>query len=257
MTLTRLYNQSPIAFDEVFNLARQWGRELSPYLADTSLEINDAINNGKNVLLEGAQGTLLDIDHGTYPYVTSSSPVSAGGCLGLGISPKSIDRVIAIVKSYSTRAGEGPMPTEDHAEIGNHLRDKGGEYGTTNGIARRCGWLDMVALNYSMIINGTEAIVLTKLDVLTGLDKIKFCTAYEIEGNLYRNFRSEADFLSEVKPIFEEIPGWSEDISECRKFEELPLAAQNYVHTIEKYCRAPVMFIGVGPARHQVIDIGL
>ncbi|MCL1941659.1 MAG: adenylosuccinate synthase [Synergistaceae bacterium] len=257
MTLTRLYNQSPIAFDEVFNMARQWGRELSPYLADTSYEISEAVGNGKNILLEGAQGTLLDIDHGTYPYVTSSSPVSAGGCLGLGIPPKSIDRVLAVVKSYSTRVGEGPMPTEDDGETGKYLREKGGEYGATTGRPRRCGWMDMVALSYSMRINGTEAVILTKLDVLTGLDVIKFCTAYEVEGSLYHNFRSEVEFLSEVKPIYEDIPGWTENISECRKFEELPSAAQNYVRIIEEHCKVPVVFIGVGPQRHQSIDMGL
>lgn len=257
MKLTRLYNQSPIAFDEVFNLTRQWGKELSPYLADTSFEINEAIINGKNVLLEGAQGTLLDIDHGAYPYVTSSSPVAAGGCLGLGIAPKSIDRVLAVVKAYSTRAGEGPMPTEDDSETGSYLRDKGEEYGATTGRPRRCGWLDMVALRYSIRLNGAEAILFTKLDVLTGLDKIKFCTAYEVEGNLYHNFISEVDFLSEAKPIYEEVPGWTEDISECRKFEDLPKAAQNYLRILEEHCKIPFMFIGVGPKRHQSIDMGL
>ena len=255
--LTRLYNQLPIAFSEIFDLARQWGREISPYLADTSLVIHEAVSNGKNVLLEGSQGTLLDIDHGTYPYVTSSSPVAAGCCVGLGIAPKNIDRVLAVVKSYTTRAGEGPMPTEDNGETGEHLRDKGGEYEIGTDKPRRCGWIDMIALSYSMRINGAEAMILTKLDVLTGLDKIKICTAYEVEGNLYHNFISELDFLSEVKPVYEEVPGWTEDISECRRFEELPAAAQNYVRIIEERCKAPVVFIGVGPQRHQSIDMGL
>ena len=257
MTLKRLYDKSPIAFDEVFNLACQWGRELSPYLADTSLEINDAVNNGKNVLIEGAQGTLLDIDNGTYPYVTSSSPVSAGACLGLGIAPNNIDRVLVVVKSYSTRAGEGPMPTEDDGEIGNYLRDKGGEYDVAAGRPRRCGWIDIVALNYALRINGAQSIILTKLDVLTGLDKIKFCTAYEVEDNIYHNFISEADFLSEVKPIYEEVPGWTENISECRKFDELPKAAQGFLRIIEERCKTPILLVGVGPQRHQLIDMGL
>jgi len=257
MMLTRLYNESPIAFSEVFNLARQWGRELSPYLADTGSQINDAINNGKNVLLESTQGTLLDIDHGTYPYVTSSSPVSAGGCIGLGIAPTCIDGVLTVVKSYSTRAGEGPMPTEDNGEVGKHLRDIGGEYDTVTSKSRRCGWLDLVALCYSIRVNGAKAIILTKLDVLTGLDKIKYCVAYEVEGNLYHDFRSEVGFLSEAKPVFEEIPGWSEDISGCSKYEELPSAAQNYLHIIEERCKIPITFVGVGPKRHQLIDIKL
>jgi adenylosuccinate synthase len=257
MILTRLYNESPIAFSEVFDSARHWGRELAPYIADTGMEIYEAIKNGKNVLLEGAQGTLLDIEHGTYPYVASSSPTSAGGCIGLGIAPKNIDRALAVVKSYSTRVGEGPLPTEDIGETGKYLREKGGEYGASTGRPRRCGWIDMVALRYSMRINGAEAIILTKLDVLSGLDRIKYCTAYEIENNVYHDFRSELDFLLEAKPIFEEIPGWSEDISKCRKFEELPLAAQNYVHIVEEHCEAPVIFIGVGPQRRQLIDLGL
>ena len=256
MILTRLYNESPIAFSEVFDSARHWGRELAPYIADTALEINEAINNGKSVLLEGAQGTLLDIDHGTYPYVTSSSPISAGGCIGMGIAPKSIDRVLAVVKSYSTRLGEGPMPTEVNGGIGKYLREKGGEYGSTTGRPRRCGWIDMVALSYSMKINGADAIIITKLDVLTGIDKIKYCTAYEVDDNLYHSFRSEFDFLFEAKPIYEEIPGWSEDISECRRFEELPLPAQNYIRIVEEHCKVPVIFIGVGPQRHQLIDLG-
>ncbi|MCL2146962.1 MAG: adenylosuccinate synthase [Synergistaceae bacterium] len=256
MVLTRLYNESPIAFSEVFDITRQWGRELSPYIADTSSEINYAIDNGKNVLLEGTQGTLLDIDHGTYPYVSNSSLTSAGGCVGLGIAPQSIDRVLAVVKSYSTRIGDGPMPTEDSGEIGEFLREKGGEY-TTTGSPRRCGWIDMVALKYAMMVNGANAIILTKLDVLTGLNKIKFCTAYEIENDLFHSYRNELFFLSEAKPIFEEIPGWQEDISECRKFEELPPAAQGYLRIIEKHCKVPVVFVGVGPQRHQIIDLGI
>ena len=256
MVLTRLYNEAPIAFSEVFDLTRQWGRELSPYIADTSSEINCAINNGKNVLLEGTQGTLLDIDHGTYPHVSNSSHISAGGCVGLGIAPQSIDRVLAIVKSYSTRVGDGPMPTEDNDEIGEFLREKGGEY-TTTGNPRRCGWIDMVALNHSMMVSGADAILLTKLDVLTGLNKIKICTAYEIEDDLYHSFRNGLFFFSDAKPVFEEIPGWQEDISECRKLEELPIAAQDYLHIIEKHCRVPVIFVGVGPERHQTIDLGL
>ena len=256
MILTRLYNESPIAFSEVFDQTRQWGRELSPYIADTSSEINSAINNGKNVLLEGTQGTLLDINHGTYPYVSCSSLISAGGCIGLGIAPKNIDRVLAVVKSYSTRIGIGPMPTEDNGEIGEYLRVKGGEY-TITGSPRRCGWIDIVALKYSMMINGADAIILTKLDVLTGLNKIKICTAYETEDDLFHGFRNELFFFSEAKPIFEEIPGWLEDISECRKFEELPLAAQDYLRIIEKHCEVPVIFVGVGPERHQIIDMGL
>lgn len=254
--ITRLYNKPPIAFDEVYELMRNWGKALAPYLADTSLEIQDAISAGKNILLEGAQGTLLDIDHGTYPYVTSSSPISAGGCLGLGIAPTKLTKVIAVVKSYSTRGGDGPMPTEDGEQVGEYLSQKGVEF-ATSGIPRRCGWLDMVALKYAVDINGVNTIALTKLDILSGMDKIKICKAYEVDGEILDRFRGSVDFLNKVVPVYEEVSGWSEDISECREFEDLPEAAQNYVKTIEDFCRVPVSFVGVGAQRHQNIDRGL
>ncbi len=253
LQLSRIYNEEPVAFDEIFQQAIEWGKVLSPYVADASLVLHEAMESGKSILLEGAQGTLLDVDHGTYPFVTSSNPVSAGACVGVGVAPTDVSRVIGVVKAYCTRVGAGPFPTEDEGEVGQYLREKGGEFGATTGRPRRCGWLDLVALKFSARLNGMGAIALTKLDVLTGFDEISICTAYRIDGKEEKNFNSNVDFLNKVEPVYKLMRGWKEDISECRSFEDLPEAAKEYVRYIENETGVPVCLIGVGPGREETI----
>jgi adenylosuccinate synthase len=255
--LTKLYNENPLPLNEVFTPALEWGKALAPYVGDATGLLQESVREGKHVLLEGAQATLLDIDHGTYPYVTSSSTSAAGGLTGTGLPVSCIDRVIAVVKAYTTRVGEGPMPTEDKGEAGESLRAKGGEFGATTGRPRRCGWLDLVGVRYSLLLNGVAAIALTKLDVLTGMNEIKVCTAYDLNGTKTDVFNASAHILEECRPVYETLPGWSEDISGCAAFEDLPEAAQNYVRYIEERAGAPISLIGVGPDRNQTIDRGL
>lgn len=257
LLLSRVYDESPLSFDDLYDKALTWGKALAPYVGDASLIVDEALGEGKSVLLEGAQGTLLDADHGTYPFVTSSHPTAAGGCLGVGIGPTRIDRVIGIVKAYCTRVGDGPFPTEDQGEKGAYLREKGCEFGATTGRPRRCGWLDMVALRYAVRVNGITAIALTKLDVLDGLSEISVCTAYEIDGKKERHFTNNSDKLIEARPVYETLPGWSESLDACRTFDSLPQAAQDYVTYIEKTTGVPVILIGVGPKREQTILRGL
>ena len=254
--LTKLYGEKPLPVDEVYEPAREWGKVLAPYVEDTTPLLRESLEKGKHILLEGVQGALLDIDHGTYPYVINSSTVATGGFSGTGLPVTCVDRIIAVVKAYTTRAGDGPMPTEDKGEGGELLRSKGGEYGSFTGRPRRCGWLDIVALRYSTRLNGCTAIALMKLDVFTGMDKIQVCVAYDLNGTKTERFSSLSD-LAECRPVFESLPGWHEDISGCTTFESLPEAAQNYVRYIEERTDAPVKLIGVGPARNQTINRGL
>lgn len=255
--LSKLYGENPIAIDEVFEPALAWGKALAPYVEDAGALLRQSVTEGKRILLEGAQGTLLDIDHGTYPYVTSSTTAASGSLTGSGLPPTCIDRVISVVKAYTTRVGEGPMPTEDRGETGEKLRENGGEYGATTGRPRRCGWLDMPALVYSMKLNGAGTIALTKLDVLTGMGDINVCTAYERDGKRLEGFTSDLETLQDCSPVYESLPGWDEDITACRTFESLPEAAQNYVRFIEQRTGVPVGLIGVGPGREETIDRGI
>ena len=255
--LTRLYNEKPIPFDEVYEPAREWGKALAPYVGDVVRLLREAVDEGRHVLLEGAQAVLLDIDHGTYPYVTSSSTSAAGAFTGTGLAPRDLTRVIAVVKAYTTRVGEGPMPTEEPGEIGERLRNTGEEFGATTGRPRRCGWLDMVGLQYSMALNGVDVIALTKLDVLSGMPEIKVCAGYEYDGKRLEGFPASPHVLDEVVPIYETLPGWQGDISGCTSFDSLPREAQGYVEYIEKGLGVPVKLIGVGQERSQTIDRGL
>ncbi|MBL3592813.1 MAG: adenylosuccinate synthase [Synergistaceae bacterium] len=257
LILSRVYDESPLAFDELFEKALAWGKVLAPYVGDASLVVDEALREGKSILLEGAQGTLLDADHGTYPFVTSSHPTASGGCLGAGVGPTRIDRVIGIVKAYCTRVGDGPFPTEDLGDKGAYLREKGAEFGATTGRPRRCGWLDMVALRYAVRVNGMTAIALTKLDVLDGLEEIKICTAYEIDGKRQEHFTGNSVALAKARPVYESLPGWKDRIGSCRSFEELPKEARDYIATIEKMAGVPVVLIGVGPKREETILRGL
>lgn len=255
--LTKIYGVKPLDSDAIYETALGWGKRIKPLLGDAFLEIHEALESGWNVLFEGAQGTLLDVDHGTYPFVTSSSPCSGGACTGAGIGPGRIDRVIGVTKAYCTRVGEGPFPTEDKGSLGELLRTKGGEYGATTGRPRRCGWNDLVAVDYAVKINGIDGLALTKLDVLSGFEKISVCTAYNIDGVTKNHFPSSCTELGKAVPVFEELPGWKEDISKCRKFEDLPSAARDYVSFIEQRVSAPVILIGVGQGREDTILRGI
>ncbi|HET7398749.1 MAG TPA: adenylosuccinate synthase [Intrasporangium sp.] len=252
--LAKIYNRRAVSVDEVVSELLSYADRLAPMVADTSLVLSQALDRGETVLFEAGQATLLDVDHGTYPYVTSSNAISAGACTGSGVPPTRIDSVIAILKAYTTRVGEGPFPTELHDDKGEFLRKTGAEYGTTTGRPRRCGWVDTVIGRYATRINGVTDFVVTKLDVLTGLDKVPVCVAYDVEGTRHDEMPvNQTDFHHAV-PIYEELPGWWEDITHCRTFEELPVNAQRYVLRLEELIGARVSVIGVGPGRDEVVE---
>ncbi len=237
----------------VAEAVKEKARLIRPHIADTQFLLNDAISSGKSILLEGAQGTLLDIDHGTFPYVTSSNVTSGAACTGTGIPPQKISSVLGIAKAYTTRVGEGPFPTELHGEAGETIRKAGHEFGTTTGRPRRCGWLDLVVLRYSCMINGVSEIALTKLDVLSGLRELKVATAYEIQGKKTADFPLDLPRLENAVPVYETLPGWEGGISQCRAVGELPQNAKRYVEYIEKHLGIPVKIISVGPKRDETI----
>ena len=240
--------------EKLFTELMQLAEKLKPYRCDHSSQlIHSALKEGKNVLFEGAQGVLLDTYHGTYPYVTSSSTLAGSACLGAGIGPSTLQTVVGITKAYATRVGEGPFPTELKDEIGKSIQQNGHEFGATTGRQRRCGWLDLVALKYSIRISGITSVALTKLDVLSGLDELKICTAYEYKGEKLTHFPTDREVLSQVKPIYETLPGWKEDITGAKQIRELPQAAQNYVHFIDKNIEAPIDIISNGPRRDQTL----
>lgn len=258
--LERLYSLPPEDPKEVFNEYKIYGQKLKSYVTDTSALIFDAIKNKKNILFEGAQGTLLDLDHGTYPYVTSSNPVAGGACTGTGIGPTAIDRVIGVSKSYTTRVGEGPFPTEVFGREADELRAQGtawAEFGTTTGRPRRVGWLDLVLLRYAVRVNGLDCLAVTKLDVLDNLDKINICVAYEdsLTGAKYYEFPLNAGVFKRVKPIYETLPGWKTSITNCRAKNELPKNAQKYLDKIQELLETPVAIVGVGNKRDNTIII--
>lgn len=231
---------------------------LRPYIKDTSVYLHQALRSGKKVVCEGAQGTLLDIDHGSYPFVTSSSPTAGGALTGLGVGPLFVDTVLGVAKAFSTRVGGGPMPTELEGEIAERLRGSGAnfwdEFGTTTGRPRRCGWLDIVMLRYAVSVNGFSEMMLTKLDILSGLDELKLAVAYEIDGRQYEYPPVTNELLLRAKPVFETLPGWREDIGGCRKFSQLPLEAQRYVERVAALCDVPINSVSVGPERDQLVE---
>lgn len=251
--LERVYDQPPLDFDEVLNIYLSYAERLRPHITDTSLLVNKAIDAGRKVLFEGAQGTLLDIDHGTYPYVTSSSPTAGGACIGTGIGPTRIDRVVGVAKAYATRVGDGPFPTELTGAEGDWLRERGHEYGTTTGRARRCGWLDIVALRYAARVNGLTGLALTKLDTLSGLERVRVCVAYEHGGQRFEEWSHDTGLLSRCQPVYVDLPGWGEDIGEARRLADLPEAARRYVQFIREQTGLPVPIVSVGPDRAQTI----
>lgn len=258
--ITELYGGEPLSFEAIRDEFRDYGERLRKYITDTSTLVQDAHERGEQILLEGAQGALLDLDSGTYPYVTSSSPasVAAGACIGVGLGPTAIDRVVGVYKAYQTRVGNGPMPTELHDDDAVALRDHGraqgtGEYGTTTGRPRRTGWFDGVLAKYTARLNGLSSVALTRLDVLEQFDRIKVCTAYDLNGERVTTLPSSLPRAIGVAPVYEELPGWKRDISGVRKFGDLPIEAQNYVHRIEEILGVPVDMISVGPERDQAI----
>ena len=251
--LSKVYNRASIKVDEVVAELLSHAERLKPMVTDTALELHRALEDNKTVLLEGGQGTLLDVDHGTYPFVTSSSPIAGGATIGSGIGPTKIDSVIGILKAYTTRVGAGPFPTELFDEWGEFLREKGFEFGTTTGRERRCGWFDAPVARFATRINGLTDIFLTKLDVLTGIKEIPVCVAYEVDGKRTEEIPvSQSDF-HHAKPIYEIFPGWDEDITSAKTFEELPVNAQNYVLALEKLSGTRISAIGVGPDRNATI----
>ena len=253
--LVKVFNRKGLEIDEILKEYLEYAEILRPYVTDTSLLLNQALERGENILLEGSQGTLLDVDHGTYPFVTSSNPTAGGASTGSGIGPTKISRVIGIVKAYTTRVGSGPFPTELFDEDGQKLRSIGGEVGVTTGRARRCGWYDAPIARYAVRINGLTDFFLTKLDVLTGWEKIPVCVAYEIDGRRVEELPASQSDFHHAKPIYEYLPGWSEDISKARKLSDLPINAQGYIKFLEKISGAPMSAIGVGPGRDETIQI--
>ncbi|MFF5108563.1 adenylosuccinate synthase [Streptosporangium sp. NPDC000095] len=253
--LTKIYNRRAIDAGKVLEEYLGYAERLTPHIADTSLVLNRALDENKVVLLEGGQGNLLDIDHGTYPFVTSSSPTSGGACSGSGIPPTRLTGVIGILKAYTTRVGAGPFPTELDNEMGEWLRTTGGEYGVTTGRNRRCGWFDAVIARYSTRINGVTDYFLTKLDVLSGLDTIPVCVAYEIDGVRHDEIPMTQTDFHHAKPVYEEFPGWKEDITGARSFEDLPPNARAYVKALEEMSGSRISAVGVGPGRTETLQI--
>ena len=241
-----------IDIEEIFDEYSSYGRKLKNYVTDTTLYLNSMLDEDKTVLFEGAQGCMLDIDFGTYPYTTSSHPVAGGASIGTGVGPKRFDKVVGVLKAYTTRVGEGPMPTELKDEVGDHLVEKGREYGTTTGRKRRCGWLDLVAARYACRVNYVDEIAITKLDVLDGLEKVKLCKAYECDGEEIDNFPSSLSTLSRCKPLYEEMDGW-ERTAGITGYDELPPEAKNYLKAISEWLGVPINIISTGPSREETI----
>ena len=251
--LTQMYSAEAIDVDVLFDQCVEWGRLLEPYLDHTGRILDRALRAGKNILFEGAQGTFLDIDHGTYPFVTSSNCVAGAVCTGSGIGPTRIDRVIGITKAYTTRVGSGPFPTELNDAIGEELRRAGAEFGATTGRPRRCGWLDGVLLREAVTVNGLTDLAINKLDILSGFDELKICTAYDIDGKITEDFPMTLSEAERAKPIYETLPGWKEDVRGMTTIEEFPDNARRYIERIEAIAEVPAALLSVGPGREETI----
>ncbi|MDQ7818313.1 MAG: adenylosuccinate synthase [Melioribacteraceae bacterium] len=253
--LKKVYNVEELDVSGIIKEYLEFDKTIDQYITDVPTYLNNAINEGKSVLLEGAQGTLLDVDHGTYPFVTSSNPTSGGACTGSGIPPTKISSVIGIVKAYTTRVGLGPFPTELFGNEGEKLREAGVEFGATTGRPRRCGWFDAFLVNYSRMINGIERAAITKLDVLSYLDEIKVCVAYESNGKLLKSYPTDVNKMMQVQPVYETLPGWKCDISNVKHFEDLPANAKEYLSFISHQSGFEISLISVGPRRSQTIEL--
>ncbi|MFC1950113.1 adenylosuccinate synthase [Chloroflexota bacterium] len=251
--LTKVYGVSPLSLDEVYSQYCKYGERLAPYIRETTIMLEEALNREEIVLLEGAQGALLDPDFGTYPYTTSSSPLAGGGCLGVGIGPTRISRVVGVFKAYCTRVGSGPMPTELNDETGDLIRERAYEYGTTTGRPRRCGWFDAVAARFSTRINGFTGAVITRLDILDTLSHLKICVGYKVDGQTIDYFPSSVTTLEKCQPVYQELPGWQTSIADIHQYEQLPVEARQYITRLEELISCPVNIISVGAERGQSI----
>ncbi len=253
--LTKIYDHEPLDVSEIIDNFLEFDRKIDPYVKDISVILHDAIKSGKNILFEGAQGALLDIDHGTYPYVTSSNTIAGAACIGTGIGPTCIDNVIGVMKAYTTRVGNGPFPTEFNDEFAQTIRELGGEYGATTGRPRRCGWFDSVIGSYAARINGLSSLAITKLDVLDTLDEIKICTGYRYGDRILTNFPVDANVLEAVEPVYETHPGWKEPTVDIRRYVDLPSNAKSYISRITEIVETPADYISVGSHREQTITV--
>ena len=248
---TKMYEVDPIAFDDIFEEYYDYGQQIKKYVTDTSVILNDALDAGKRVLFEGAQGVMLDIDQGTYPYVTSSNPVAGGVTIGSGVGPSKITKVVGVCKAYTSRVGDGPFPTELNDEIGHQIREVGHEYGTTTGRPRRVGWFDSVVMRHSRRVSGLTNLSLNSIDVLTGLDEVKICVAYDLDGERIDYYPASLETLQRCTPIYETLPGWSEDITGVRHLDDLPETAKNYVRRVSELVGVKISTFSVGPGRDQ------
>ncbi|MCX7780972.1 MAG: adenylosuccinate synthase [Negativicutes bacterium] len=251
--LKAVYGVEGFDYEAVKKEYLEYANQLRPYVADTATVLNDAISSGQKVLFEGAQATLLDLDHGTYPYVTSSHPIAGGACIGAGIGPTKISKVIGVVKAYTTRVGEGPFPTELKDATGDHIRERGHEYGTTTGRPRRCGWLDAAVVRYAGIISGIDYMAITRLDILDELPVLKLCTGYKYQGQLLKEFPASLKVLAKVEPVYEELPGWQTSTSGVRRYEDLPLNARRYIERLSEVAGIKIGIVSVGPGREQTM----
>jgi adenylosuccinate synthase len=254
--ITKIYGGEPLDSSEIIEKYLAYADRMRPYVGDTVDLLHNMMEKGSSILFEGAQGTLLDVDYGTYPYVTSSHPISGGVCVGAGVGPKMVDKVVGVCKAYTTRVGKGPFPTELFDETGNNIREKGREYGTTTGRPRRCGWLDLVILKFAVRLSGITDLAITKIDTLSGLEKLMVCTGYELDGKIITRFPASLEELSRCKPVYEEFAGWDDSIKDARSFENLPDSAKLYIRKIEEMSGARVSIVSVGPGRDQTITAG-
>lgn len=253
--IQKVYDGEALDLDSIYNQYMEYAEQMKEYITDTSVVLYDLMQSGKRVLFEGAQGTLLDIDYGTYPYVTSSHPISGGVCIGSGIGPNMITNAVGVTKAYTTRVGKGPFPTELFDEMGDHIREKGFEYGTTTGRARRCGWLDLVIVKYAVRMSGLTSLAITKLDTLSGIDKVKVCVGYELNGKVIGHFPASLEDLALCKPVYEEFEGWDSSVENAASFDELHVNAQKYLRRIEEYTGTKISIVSVGPKREQTIVV--
>ena len=251
--LKAVYNTDGFDFAEVLKEYQEYAEQLRPYVADTSAILHESIKAGQKVLFEGAQATLLDLDHGTFPYVTSSHPIAGGACIGAGVGPSKISKVVGVVKAYTTRVGEGPFPTELHDATGDLIREEGHEYGTTTGRPRRCGWLDACIIRYAGYVSGIDYMAITRLDILDKLPTVKVCVAYKYNGKIINEFPASLNVLSRVEPVYEELPGWQQPTSHIRSYEDLPLNARRYVERLSEVSGIAIGLVSVGPGREQTM----
>jgi len=251
--LEKFLNAQPLDADEIIDTYNAFADKLAPHVTNVSVELGQALKSGKNLLFEGAQGTHLDIDHGTYPFVTSSNTVSGNACCGSGIGPKEIDGVVGIVKAYTTRVGRGPFPSELFDDIGDTIQEKGAEFGATTGRRRRCGWLDTVILKNAVRLNGLTGLTITKLDILGGLESLNICTAYDHNGTIINDFPGNLNILAQCKPVYDTLPGWEEDISNIRRYDDLPENTKKYLKRIEELTETKVQILSVGPGRDETM----